>query len=86
MQAAEVAFQREQNELEITRAKELSAIEVSISHKYTAMIFVLCNVQVKRFRKVVDSIGSATITEIAESGPRAQVCLSVCTCGSIVCV
>jgi len=29
MQTAEVAFQREQNELEIARAKELSAIEVS---------------------------------------------------------
>lgn len=29
MQAAEVAFQREQNELEIARAKELSEIEVS---------------------------------------------------------
>ena len=35
MQAAEVAFQREQNELEITRAKELSTIEVSILHRYT---------------------------------------------------
>ena len=29
MQAAEIAFQREQNDLEITRAKELSEIEVS---------------------------------------------------------
>ena len=29
MQTAEVAFQREQNELEIARAKELSSIEVS---------------------------------------------------------
>jgi len=28
---------------------------------------------VARFKKVVDSIGSATITEIAQSGPRAQV-------------
>ena len=35
-------------------------------------------IQVKRFRKVVDSIGSATITEIAESGPRAQVCVYLC--------
>jgi len=33
MQEAEIAFQREQNELEIARAKELSDIEVSISHR-----------------------------------------------------
>lgn len=38
------------------------------------------NHQVKRFRKVVDSIGSATISEIAESGPRAQVCVPLCVC------
>ena len=37
MQAAEVAFQREQNELEIARAKELSEIEVS--HRGTPVIF-----------------------------------------------
>ena len=34
MQAAEIAFQREQNELEIARAKELSEIEVSVYQEW----------------------------------------------------
>jgi len=46
MQTAEVAFQREQNELEIARAKELSAIEVGSS-------FVPIVVQVKLLMYVV---------------------------------
>ena len=52
MQTAEVAFQREQNELEIARAKELSTIEVSsvvpIVQLYTFVYMVGGKIQESR--------------------------------------
>ena len=52
---AETKFIREQNDLEITKTKEMAGIET------------------KKFKNMVDSVGSDTIASITNAGPEMQV-------------
>ena len=53
MQEAEVQFLREQNELEINKAKELSNIEVTYNNKIHVLIIITCsNIEVTYNNKI----------------------------------
>ncbi|TMW66220.1 hypothetical protein Poli38472_003985 [Pythium oligandrum] len=63
---ANLARMREEHELQIAYAKQLSEVEV---HKKRELM----SIEADKFQQMVDSIGKATLVEMARVGPETQV-------------